>query len=193
MSPNFSKFEASRNEASRADQDAADFGARLLDGGQGKVVVLHFGAITGPPYQGEVPPLEMARPWSDRDVQFFTVYVRDPHAGGQYPQPETIEEFTRYAEDCMASDAQQIPVIVAALEGGVHQIYGGLPNMVDVIDARGTIGYRATWATHDQVSGTVDRLLRFHGATKGGKPLIAGCPPGANSRRRLIPIRASRA
>lgn len=53
MPPNFSKFEAFRSEAPRAGQDAPDFSAPLLEGGdltlselRGKVVVLHFGAIT---------------------------------------------------------------------------------------------------------------------------------------------------
>jgi peroxiredoxin len=53
MPPNFSKFQAFKTEAPQAGQDAPDFSAPLLDGGdvtlselQGKVVVLHFGAIT---------------------------------------------------------------------------------------------------------------------------------------------------
>lgn len=71
----------------------------------------------------------MAREWSERDGQFFTVYVREPHAGGQYPQPDTLRERTRYAEDCVAADGQQIPVIIDAIENGIHDTYGGLPNM----------------------------------------------------------------
>ncbi len=53
MPPNFSKFQAFKTEAPHAGQDAPDFQRPLLDGGevtlselQGKVVVLHFGAIT---------------------------------------------------------------------------------------------------------------------------------------------------
>lgn len=118
----------------------------------------------------------MASEWSERDVQFFTVYVREPHAGGQYPQPKTLQERTRYAKDCVASDRQQIPVIIDAIDNGIHATYGGLPNMVYVIDTRGKIGYRASWAKHDQVRDAVDLLLRFHEAKQASKPVMGGMP-----------------
>ena len=118
----------------------------------------------------------MASEWAERDVQFFTVYVREPHAGGDYPQPETITQRAQYASDCASLVGQRIPVIVDSIENEVHQAFGGLPNMVYVIDTRGKVGYRATWAKHEQVRDAVDRLLRFHEAQKSGKKMMGGMP-----------------
>lgn len=91
-------------------------------------------------------------------TQFYTVWAREAHAGGDYPQPETIEQRQQYARDCRDEDGAKIPVIVDGMEGTLQQQLGGFPNSVYVIDNRGRVVYRAVWADHREVRRVLERL-----------------------------------
>lgn len=90
-------------------------------------------------------------------ASFFTVWVREPHAGGSYPQPETIEERRQYAQDFVAADDAKITVLVDDMAGSLHRLMGGFPNSTYVIDARGHVAYRATWNDAREVRRILER------------------------------------
>ncbi len=118
----------------------------------------------------------LAADYADRDAAFFTVYVRDAHAGGDFPQPTSIDERIHHADACRQADGQQIPVIVDEISNPIHESYGSLPNMVYVIDSRGKVAYRSTWTKHAQVREAVERLVAFDEAQASGKPTMGGLP-----------------
>jgi hypothetical protein len=91
-------------------------------------------------------------------TQFYTVWCREAHAGGDYPQPETIEQRRQYARDCSQHDDASVPVIVDDMEGTLQKQLGGFPNCVYVIDGRGRVVYRAVWTDHRQVRRVLERL-----------------------------------
>ena len=89
-------------------------------------------------------------------VSFFTVWVREAHAGGHHPQPQSIEQREQHARDFCATAEPSIPVIVDDMDGSLHGQFCGLPNSIYVLDARGRVAYRANWADHREVRRVLD-------------------------------------
>lgn len=108
-------------------------------------------------------------------ASFFTVWVREPHAGGDFPQPEDIETRQQYAHACVDADGAKIPVIVDDMEGSLHQHLGYFPNSVYVLDSRGRVAYRAMWLDHREIRRVIERLRetdqRFADKVASGMPL----------------------
>jgi hypothetical protein len=90
-------------------------------------------------------------------ASFHTVWVREPHAGGDYPQPETIEQRQQYARDFVASDGATITVLVDDMDATIQRLMGGFPNSVYVIDVRGRVAYRAGWTDHREIRRILER------------------------------------
>lgn len=82
-------------------------------------------------------------------IEFFTIYVREPHAGEarfwKYRQPETLEE--KYANARLLVKQKQItmPVLVDEMDELAHRRFGRLPNMIYVIDKHSKIVYKSMW------------------------------------------------
>lgn len=108
-------------------------------------------------------------------ASFFTVWVGEAHAGGDFPQPEDIETRQRYAQACVEADGAKIPVIVDEMDGSLHEHLGGFPNSVYVLDGRGRVAYRAMWLDHREVRRVLERLReadeRFANNVYSGMPL----------------------
>lgn len=97
--------------------------------------------------------------YRDRDVQFLVVYVREAHPGERayrtYPQPRDFRQKLAYARELVAHEGLRCPILVDGMDEAVHQRYGGLPNMVYVLDKAGDIAYKATWTRAEEI----DRVL----------------------------------
>jgi len=117
---------------------------------------------------------ELAAEFGDT-ASFFTVWVREPHAGGDFPQPENVETRKQYAQACVDADGQKIPVIVDDMEGSLHQHLGHFPNAVYVLDSRGRVAYRAIWLDHREIRRVLERLReadeRYANNVSSGMPL----------------------
>ena len=92
----------------------------------------------------------LAREFADI-ASFFTIWVREAHAGGNYPQPETVDGRCSYARDFLAADHVAIPVVMDDFGGSIQHVMGGFPNSVYIIDPRGRVAYRANWADSREV------------------------------------------
>jgi len=104
-------------------------------------------------------------------ASFFTVWVREPHAGGNYPQPTTSEERQQYARDFVADHDAKIAVLVDDMAGSLHQLMGGFPNSTYVIDARGHVAYRATWNDAREVRRILERQREILNRRQAGTAL----------------------
>ena len=116
---------------------------------------------------------QLARDFAD-SAAFFTVWVREAHSGGNYPQPEDVATRERYARDFCAADHTSIPVIVDDMEGSLHAHLGFFPNAVYIIDARGRVAYRAQWTDHREVRRVLERLRA--GEQRRAERVNAGFP-----------------
>jgi hypothetical protein len=101
-------------------------------------VLLEFGGITRPPFVGEVSPLnEHYNRYGDKDFEFLTVYVREPHPGERYHEHGTWEQKVQYACECREQDGIRTRLVFDDLEGTMRRAYGEMPNMVYIIGKDG--------------------------------------------------------
>lgn len=107
---------------------------------------------------GEVSPLNQLQQQYGDDVEFFTVYVREPHPGEHYGPHQSWEQKVAHARQCQAQDDIQTTVLVDDLEGTVHRTYGSLPNMIFLIEKSGKIAYKAMWTDHAEVADVLENL-----------------------------------
>lgn len=105
-------------------------------------------------------PLKRLREkYRQRDVEFLILYVREAHPGERgyraYSQPRDFGGKLAYARALARSEELPGPVLVDGMDEAVHRRYGGLPNMVYVVDKAGDVAYKATWTQAEEI----DRVL----------------------------------
>jgi len=109
---------------------------------------------------GEVSPLnELYRRYRDQGLEFFTIYVREPHPGEHYAPHRSWEQKLKSARDCREQDGVQNPMLVDDLDGSVHRCYGSMPNMIYIVDKNGKIAYKAMWTDHEEIASVLANLV----------------------------------
>jgi hypothetical protein len=83
-------------------------------------------------------------------VQFLTLYVREAHPGDRYGQPEDAQTKHVQARAYAERDAIDWPVAVDDLDGTLHRALDPKPHAAYLIDAGGTVAFRALWANHER-------------------------------------------
>lgn len=118
---------------------------------------------------GEVSSInQLYSRYADRDVEFLTVYVREPHPGENYHEHHTWEEKVRYACECREQDDIKTRLVIDDLEGTMHRAYGEMPNMAYIIGKDGRIFYKAMWTNHDEIEDVLKGLVAFDAASATG-------------------------
>lgn len=108
---------------------------------------------------GEVSPLnELCLRYRNQAVEFFTIYVREPHPGEHYGPHKDFEQKLKAARDCRELDGIQTPILVDDLQGTVHRCYGSMPNMIYIVDKNGRIAYKAMWTDHEEIASVLSNL-----------------------------------
>lgn len=108
---------------------------------------------------GEVSPLnQLYARYRGKNVEFFTVYVREPHPGEHYGPQRSWGQKVQNARDCKDQDGIQNPILVDDLEGTVHRVYGIMPNMIYIVDKEGKIAYKAMWTDHTEIESVLNNL-----------------------------------
>jgi len=95
----------------------------------------------------------MQKKYGDR-VQFLTLYIKEAHPtdewqmdsnvteGVCYPQPTSLADRVRIANDFVKRFHYGIPMMVDPIENPANQAYAGWPERLYVIDEKGTIAYK---------------------------------------------------
>lgn len=104
-------------------------------------------------------------------ASFFTVWCREAHPGGAYPQADDVATRARYARDFVAAASAAIPVVLDDAAGTLQAALGGFPNSVYVIDRRGRVTYRANWTDAREVRRVLERLRLVGERLRQGEPL----------------------
>lgn len=108
----------------------------------------------------------LARRYADRPVQFVLVYTREPHAKEgifrDIDQPADFRQRRDYAERTCAEMNIRREILVDDMEGTVQRLYGGLPNMVYVIDPHGKVVFHDRWADAEAVGKFLESTLPVH-------------------------------
>jgi peroxiredoxin len=169
----------------KAGEEAADFElpslegkeVRLSDYASQKNVVLTFGSATCPMTAGSIRGLNrLHEEYSDGDVQFLFVYVREAHPGEDLPAHRSLEDKVQAAELFREEEEVEIPILVDKLDGKVHREYGGRPNSTYLIDKSGRVAFRAFWTRPSVIEDALQELLqrqeesgKEHGVVRGGE------------------------
>lgn len=112
---------------------------------------------------------DLNQKYKDRDVAFFVVYSKEPHAGERryfkkYTQHSSYEHKLGYAKELVETFGMKVPVLVDDLEESVVMAYGRMPNMIYIIDKEGKIAYKADWTEKPRIESLLDELLSEQGA-----------------------------
>jgi peroxiredoxin len=150
---------------------------RLSDYAGEKNVVLTFGSATCPMTAGSIAGLNrLYEQFSDQDVQFLFVYVREAHPGEELPAHRSFEDKLEAAELFREEEEVQIPILVDKQDGKVHRQYGGRPNPTYLIDRSGRVAFRALWTRPSVVEEALEELLEGqeesgedHAVVRGGE------------------------
>ncbi len=87
-------------------------------------------------------------------MQFLTLYIKEAHSidewqmesnvteGVCYPQPTTLEDRVRIANDFVKRFHYEIPLVVDPIENPANKAYAGWPERFYIVDEQGTIAYK---------------------------------------------------
>jgi hypothetical protein len=118
--------------------------------------------------------------YHDRDVEFFTLYVREPHpeerSFKQYSQHTSYDQRMAYAQELAAMKNLTHDVIVTEMDSDLHESMGRLPNMAYIVDKQGKVYYKATWTDVDRLDKALAELVT---ADDSSRPV----EPSFNTRR----------
>ncbi len=168
----------------KAGEEAPNFELPSLEGKkvrlsdyEGRNVVLTFGSATCPMTAGSIRGLNrLHEQYSDEDVQFLFVYVREAHPGEDLPAHRSLDDKAEAAELFREEEGVEVPILVDKLEGKVHRQYGGWPNSTYLIDKSGRVAFRAVWTRPSVIEEALEELLENqeesgeeHAVVRGGE------------------------
>jgi len=110
----------------------------------------------------------MAEEFSSHGVTFVFVYTREAHPGDRYPCHTSMEQKLAHARDMVARWQMRRPMLVDDLEGTVHHAYGTLPNMTYIVNAGGSILYRASWTDSRSIRVALEQIVYERGQRRAG-------------------------
>lgn len=145
---------------------APDFSAETLDGRRvrlsdyrGRPVVLETGSYSCPMYVGKIGAMnELAR--RHPEAAFLVLYVREAHPGAGVRPHRCIEDKRALARRASEEDSEGREILVDDLDGTAHLAYGGMPEMVYVLDGEGDVVLRGEWNEPPIVGEALGRLRR---------------------------------
>ena len=106
---------------------------------------------------------ELQDKYSERNVEFIAMYVREPHAGERgFPEYRDHESFDHKME--MAKELQDLKKVtltvgVDDMSQEQHATLGNLPNMAYVVDREGKVAYSNTWQHAEDIDATLAKLV----------------------------------
>jgi len=168
--------------------EAPDFELQSLNGDIIKLssfknsrnVVLTFGSATCPQTAASIGGLRaLAHEFSDSEVEFLFIYVREAHPGVELPPHHSMEAKARAAMLLRDQEQIEFPVLVDELGGEVHRKYGALPNASFIVDTSGRVAYRSLASHASSLGAALEELLERqqergtqHAVVHGGEDAI---------------------
>lgn len=130
---------------------APDFRVTDIDGAEvalsdfrGRFVVLETGCATCPMFGKGITTMN-ALAYRFPDVVFLVLYIREAHPGENLGPHRCLADKTAAANLLRREEREGRRILIDTLDGQVHQAYGGMPNIVYVIDPQGTVVFRNMW------------------------------------------------
>lgn len=152
----------------RAGEPAPDFTVTDMAGNEvslsdyrGKWVVVETASATCSMYCRNIEPVRVLR-HDFPDIEFLVVYVREAHPGERRPQHKDMADKMAAAKLLADKLGEHRPVLVDSHDGGMHQAYGAMPNIVYVISPEGMVHYRCDWTIVEELREVLSNRDRIH-------------------------------
>ncbi|MDA0239539.1 MAG: redoxin domain-containing protein [Proteobacteria bacterium] len=175
-----SEYELGKFPGAKAGEEAPNFTLRTqvgkevtLDDYKGKWLVIETGSITCGMYVKNVPGWNKLKA-EFPDIEFLLVYVREAHPGSRLGAHQSEEQKMELSKNLNTIYKDERPVLVDNLDGDMHRLYGGLPNVVYVINPEGKVIYRCDWSFPKLVRRVL--LARDHLHTDEHVQIITAAP-----------------
>lgn len=112
---------------------------------------------------------QMARDFVD-DVSFLFVYVREAHPDThpEWPAHKNFEQKYLHAASLRARHNTPRTILIDDLDGPVHRLYGGMPNMSWIVDHAGIVAYKAAWTSEIDLRSGLEEVLRHRELKREG-------------------------
>ncbi len=105
----------------------------------------------------------LASLFSEHPVRFIVIYTREPHAKEgifrDLEQPSDDHQRRKYAERAQKELGIHRKILIDTMEGTVQKLYGGLPNMVYIIDPEGRVVFHDRWADAKAVKQALEKIF----------------------------------
>lgn len=122
-----------------------------------KPTVIETGSITCPIYANNVPKMKSLEK-KFPDINFLLVYVREAHPGERIAGHQTLADKIKLAPKVKDLYGDNRKVLVDDLGGSFHVKYGSMPDMVYVINTKGTVVFRGDWNNPRKLYGVLSGL-----------------------------------
>ena len=156
---NFNDFQGPKEGEQFIDFDAYDLQGNLisLSHFMTKPIVLEFGSLTCHIYNEKIPTMnKLAQEFPDSNHLVF--YTREAHPGKRIGPHKSNHEKIYRAIQLVSLEPEERTILVDDVNGNTHQAYGGLPNMLYIIDTDGTVIFKDHWSSPDRVRQALTEL-----------------------------------
>lgn len=146
----------------RRGEPMPDVAVRTLDGQvrrpsdyRGRTLVVETGSVTCPMYVKGVRGMA-ALADEHPDAAFVVLYVREAHPGGRVGAHADEQEKRDAASMLEPTTGDRRDVLIDDVDGTLHRMLGGFPNMVYVVGPDGHVVFRGDWTDVDAVAAVLD-------------------------------------
>ena len=103
---------------------------------------------------------EMARDLRDQ-AHFLFVYTRETHPEKfpEFPPHRSMEQKLQHVQEMQERQQSPRTILIDTLDGDIHRMYGGMPNMTWIIDHTGRVVYKADWTVAIDVGAALQDVL----------------------------------
>ena len=120
---------------------------------------------------------ELQDKYSERNVEFIAMYVREPHAGErgfpEYHDHETFDDKMEMAKELQDLKKVTLTIGVDDMSQKQHATLGNLPNMAYVVDREGKVAYSNTWQHAEDIDATLAELVTADDPSRPVTPTIS--------------------
>ena len=115
---------------------------------------------------------QLARDFS-HEAHFLFIYVREAHPDdypGRIPFPahKSLEQKLEQARTMRDMRNTPRTILIDSLDGDVHRLYSGLPNMSWIFDHAGRIAHKFSWTVADDIRAALEDTLSVRGMLREG-------------------------
>lgn len=109
--------------------------------------------------------------YAESGVGSIFIYTNEAHPGEHYPHLESMEQKLDHAKALKQELGVNRPILLDALDGAMHQTYGGMPNMSWIISKSGIPVYKSDWTDDRSVKNAVDYFIDVLSRRRSGERL----------------------